>query len=149
LSEVLMLADPRGRAETLEMAFAALNSVEMASLSWSIFQFSGFTGDTPGWKRLEQFLNARLKHMEAVLAGRQWLAGSFTVAEDIVPQLSRLLGKRRFTQEVDRQTAPRISWDIFQSEVGDEIVPRSIRMVSCNVTKASRQMVLHAKARID
>jgi glutathione S-transferase len=42
LSEVLMLADPRGRAETLEMAFAALNSVEMASLSWSIFQFSGF-----------------------------------------------------------------------------------------------------------
>ena len=34
-SEALMPADPRGRAETIEWLFAALNSVEMASLPWS------------------------------------------------------------------------------------------------------------------
>jgi glutathione S-transferase len=36
-SEALMPADPRGRSEVLEWLFAALNSVEMASLPWSIF----------------------------------------------------------------------------------------------------------------
>jgi hypothetical protein len=41
-------------------------SHEMASLPWSIFQFSGDTGDAPGWKRLVEFLNARLQHMEPV-----------------------------------------------------------------------------------
>ena len=40
-SEALMPADPRGRSEVIEWLFAALNSVEMASLPWSIFQFSG------------------------------------------------------------------------------------------------------------
>ena len=46
-SDALMPADPRGRSEVLEWLFAALNSVEMASLPWSIFQFSGDTEDTP------------------------------------------------------------------------------------------------------
>ena len=63
-SDVLMPADPRGRSEVIEWLFAALNSVEMASLPWSIFQFSGLTGDTPGWKRLDDFLMvSRLKHI--------------------------------------------------------------------------------------
>jgi glutathione S-transferase len=79
-SEALMPADPRGRAETIEWLFAALNSVEMASLPWALFQLSGDTGDTPGWKRLDQFLKSRLQHMEKVLAGREWLAGTFSVA---------------------------------------------------------------------
>jgi Glutathione S-transferase, N-terminal domain len=74
-SEALMPADPRGRCEALEWTFAALNSVEMASLPWSILAFSGDTGDTPGWKRFDRFLKARLEHLEPVLAGREWLAG--------------------------------------------------------------------------
>ena len=40
-SEALMPADPRGRSEAKEWLFAALNSVEMASLPWSILMFSG------------------------------------------------------------------------------------------------------------
>jgi glutathione S-transferase len=55
-SDALMPADPRSRCEVLEWLFAALNSVEMASLPWSILAFSGDTGDTPGWKRLDEFL---------------------------------------------------------------------------------------------
>lgn len=90
-SEVLMPADPRGRAETIEWLFAALNSVEMAGLPWSLFQFSGDTGDTPGWKRLDQFLKARLQHMEKVLTRRQWLAGTFSVADILMADVLRLV----------------------------------------------------------
>src|SRR5450432_3619684 len=39
-------ADPGGRSAAKEWLFAALNSVEMASLPWSLFKFSGDTGDT-------------------------------------------------------------------------------------------------------
>jgi glutathione S-transferase len=49
----------------------------MASLPWSILAFSGDTGDTPGWKRLDEFLKARLQHLEPVLAGREWLVDRF------------------------------------------------------------------------
>jgi glutathione S-transferase len=78
-SDALMPADPRGRNEAMEWLFAALNSVEMASLPWSILAFSGDASNTPGWKRLDEFLKARLQHLEPVLAGREWLAGSFSV----------------------------------------------------------------------
>src|SRR3954469_15974862 len=55
LSTALMPADPRGRSEALEWLFAALNSVEMASLPWSLLAFSGNTDETPGWKVLDDF----------------------------------------------------------------------------------------------
>jgi glutathione S-transferase len=45
----------------MEWLFAALNSVEMASLPWSLFMFSGDTADTPGRKFLDQFLNLTLQ----------------------------------------------------------------------------------------
>lgn len=92
-SDALMPADPRGRSEVLEWVFAALNSVEMASLPWSLFMFSGDTGDTPGWKRLDAFLNARLQHLEPVLAGREWLAGSFFVADILMADVLRLVDR--------------------------------------------------------
>jgi glutathione S-transferase len=92
-SDALMPADPHGRSEAKEWLFAALNSVEMASLPWSLFKFSGDAGETPGWKRLDQFLKARLKHMETVLAGRQWLAGAFSVADILMADVLRLVDR--------------------------------------------------------
>ena len=93
-SEKLMPADPRGRSEVMEWLFAALNSVEMASLPWFIFQISGYTGDTPGWKRLDDFLMvSRLKHLEAVLAGREWLAGTFSIADILMVDVLRLVDR--------------------------------------------------------
>jgi glutathione S-transferase len=92
-SDALMPADLRGRSEVVEWVFGALNSVEMASLPWSIFQFSGYTDDTPGWKRLEEFLNARLQHLEPVLAGREWLAGTFSVADILMADVLRLVDR--------------------------------------------------------
>ena len=93
-SEALMPADPRGRAEALEWLFAALNSVEMASLPWSLLKFSGESGDTPGWKFMDDFLKVhRLRHMEPVLAGREWLAGAFSVADIVMADVLRLVDR--------------------------------------------------------
>jgi len=94
LSSALMPADPRGRSETIEWVFAALNSVEMASLPWSILKFTGDSGDTPASKHLDAFLKAaRRKHLEAVLAGREWLAGSFSVADILMADVLRLVDR--------------------------------------------------------
>src|ERR1700749_3437861 len=68
-SPALMPTDARGRAETIEWGFGALNSVEMASLPWSLFQFMGLTSG-PNWEMFDSFLNvSRLPHVENVLAG--------------------------------------------------------------------------------
>jgi glutathione S-transferase len=92
-SDALLPIDPRGRSEAIEWLFAALNSVEMASLPWSLFQFSGNTGDTPGWKLFDEFLKVRLKHLEVVLAEREWLAGTFSVADILMADVLRLVDR--------------------------------------------------------
>ncbi|ULK98646.1 glutathione S-transferase family protein [Bradyrhizobium sp. I71] len=91
LSEKLMPSDPRGRAETTEWVFAALNSVEMASLPWGMSQFMGHPTDTAAWKFVDDFLKLRLKHLEPVLAGREWLAGSFSVADILMSDVLRVV----------------------------------------------------------
>lgn len=93
LSDVLLPADPRGRSIAIQWLFAALNSVEMASLPWSIFQFSGDTESTPGRQRIEKFLAMRLDRMEAVLENCEWLAGSFSVADILMADVLRLVDR--------------------------------------------------------
>ncbi|MEO7466423.1 MAG: glutathione S-transferase family protein [Pseudomonadota bacterium] len=93
----LMPADPRGRAEVMEWAIAALNSVDLPSQPWALFRFMGYPGESPEAKFVEDFLKARLERMEAVLAGREWLvAGRFTVADllmaDVLRQVNRFDG---------------------------------------------------------
>ncbi|AQU82769.1 MULTISPECIES: glutathione S-transferase family protein [unclassified Halomonas] len=92
-SEALMPRDRVGRNETIEWLFAALNSVEMATVPWSLFMFSGDTQDTPGRKNLENFLASRLLHMEQVLAKREWLAGGFSVADIVMSDILRLVDR--------------------------------------------------------
>lgn len=92
-SDRLMPRDPQTRSDTKEWLFAALNSVEMASLPWSLFKFSGDTGDAPAWKRHDAFLQTRLKHMETVLNARQWLAGNFSVADILMADVLRLVDR--------------------------------------------------------
>jgi glutathione S-transferase len=92
-SEALMPADPHGRSHTKEWMFAALNSVEAASMSWVMFNFSGFSYDTPEWQWLDNFVTLRLKHMEAVLAEREWLAGRFSVADILMSDVLRVIDR--------------------------------------------------------
>jgi glutathione S-transferase len=92
-SAALMPADRRGRAQVTEWLFAALNSVEMPSVPWSLFKFSGDVADTPGRKMLDGFLGTRLGHMNDVLAGRDWLAGAFSIADIAMSDVLRLVDR--------------------------------------------------------
>ena len=94
LSDKLMPADRRGRSDAKEWLFAALASVEAASQPWSFFMFSGDTAQTPMRKQFDDFLKVhRLKHMETVLAGREWLAGTFSVADILMADVLRLVNR--------------------------------------------------------
>jgi len=88
-SAKLMPTDPRGRSEATKWLFAALNSVEMASLPWSMFKFTGSDDGSPAVKFVDGFLKLRLKHLEPVLADREWLAGSFSVADILMADVLR------------------------------------------------------------
>jgi glutathione S-transferase len=89
-SPALMPTDRRGRAEVMEWVLAALNSVEMPSLPWVMFRFMDLPGETPEAKFVEDFLKARLERMEAVLTGREWLAGGrFSLADLLMADVLR------------------------------------------------------------
>jgi glutathione S-transferase len=55
-SNALMSADPHCRSEVREWLSATLNSVEAASLPWSILIFTGEARDTSAWKVFDGFL---------------------------------------------------------------------------------------------
>jgi glutathione S-transferase len=93
-SEMLMPADPRERSEVIQWLFAALASVEAASQPWSFFKFSGDADETPMRKFFDGFLHQhRLGHMEPVLAQREWLAGTFSVADILMADVLRLVDR--------------------------------------------------------
>ncbi|AKV00259.1 Glutathione S-transferase [Labilithrix luteola] len=92
-SSVLMPTEPRGRTEVMEWVFAALNSVEMAVMPWALLVFSGEPRDTSAWTRFSDVLDLRLKRTEQVLAGREWLARSFSVADILMADVLRLVDR--------------------------------------------------------
>lgn len=91
LSEKLMPTDAQGRSDTIGWLFAALNSVEIASLPWSIVRSSSGLGDTPVRKNLIEFLAGRLQRMDTILGEREWLVGKFTVADILMADVLRVV----------------------------------------------------------
>jgi glutathione S-transferase len=89
-SPVLLPTDPRGRSEAVQWVFGALNSMEVP---WSMLQYSGDNGDSDAGKRMNAFVSKRLEHLEPVLAQRQWLAGTFSVADILMCEVLRLVGR--------------------------------------------------------
>jgi glutathione S-transferase len=93
-SDKLVPADPRGRSEAIQWLFAALASVEAASQPWSFFKFSGDTAQTPMRTFFDDFLKKhRLGHLEPVLAGREWLVGTFSIADILMADVLRLVDR--------------------------------------------------------
>ena len=89
----LMPTELRNRAETKEWLFAALNSVEMASLPWALMQVWDDSGHSPIQKRFDDFTKLRLTRMEPVLAGREWLTGAFSIADIAMADVLRLVDR--------------------------------------------------------
>lgn len=92
-SETLMPATDPGRSEVIQWLFAALNSVEMASLPYSIFKFSDDTTASPGRQALDAFLESRLGHMDTILSGREYVAGAFSIADIAMADVLRLVDR--------------------------------------------------------
>jgi len=92
-SEALMPRDPKGRAAVIAWMFAALNSVEMASLPVSIHKLSDGDEQTAGRKALDAFLEARLRNTNGVLADRDWLTGRFSAADILMADVLRLVNR--------------------------------------------------------
>lgn len=92
-SERLLPTDERGRSAAMQWLFAALNSVEMASLPWALFRFTRDDSEGPGRKLMDDWIALRLKHMDAVLAGREWLAGQFSIADIVMSDALRLVDR--------------------------------------------------------
>ncbi|MFT3727084.1 MAG: glutathione S-transferase family protein [Terricaulis sp.] len=91
-SEKLLPTDPHARSEVIEWVFAALNSVEIISVPWSITKFTGESADAGLAKFVTDWLDKRLGHVEAVLATRQWLAGgAFSIADILMSDVLRLI----------------------------------------------------------
>jgi glutathione S-transferase len=93
LSPKLMAVEPPERSTVKEWLFAALASVEGASQPWSFFEFSGDAEKTPMRMFFDTFLESRLKHMETVLAGREWLAQQFSIADILMADVLRLVDR--------------------------------------------------------
>jgi glutathione S-transferase len=89
-SEVLIPVDPAGRTNVLQWVFAAQNSIETAALPWVIWRFAQDDTRCPGHDRLDAYLDGRLTRLEAVLAGREWLAGRFSAADILMADALRL-----------------------------------------------------------
>jgi glutathione S-transferase len=96
-SDRLMPTDPHGRIDVTEWVFAALNSMEMATVPWSMFEFQKQFGNNVdgewGAKFFGDWVSARRKHMEAVLTDLEWLAGSFSVADILMADVLRLVDR--------------------------------------------------------
>ena len=94
LSDALLPAERRARSDAKEWLFAALNSVEMASLPWSLLQFSNESETSSAWQLFDGFLKThRLKHLEPIVAERDWLAGSFSIADIVMSDALRLVNR--------------------------------------------------------
>jgi len=91
-SDALLPANPRRRSEAVQWLVAALNSVEAATQPWVLLKFTDDTA-SPAWKFFDDWTKARLKHLEPILAEREWLAGSFSVADILMSDVLRAVDR--------------------------------------------------------
>lgn len=90
---VLMPAEAQARSAMRHWLFTARDSVEAAGLPWSRFMMSGAAAQTPGHRQLDEFLKLQLARMEPEFAGREWLAGGFSVADILMADVLRLIDR--------------------------------------------------------
>jgi glutathione S-transferase len=122
----LMPADPDARAKVTMWMFAALNSVEpyLANLVNLVV----FAADEP-WAAgarpaAEAMVDKRLRDLDDWLDGREWLAGSFSVADILMATVLRLVDNMEMVERYARVTAYRercIARPAFQKALADQV----------------------------
>ena len=80
----------RGRVSVTEWLFAALHSVEIASVPWSALASSPDPANAREWAHWNGLFKRRLQRLEPVLTGSEWLAGDFSVADILMADVLRL-----------------------------------------------------------
>jgi len=103
-SEVLLPADPAGRARAVTWVFAALNSIEIVVQQLAVIDL--FHADQE-WAKLhrpgiEQAVKKRLAELAAWLGDREYLEDSFTAGDLMMTTVLRIL---RHTDLLDAQPA--------------------------------------------
>ena len=93
LSDKLLPVDARARNDAVQWLVAALNSIEMATVPWSIFIFYDFKVESAAWKFFDGWVGARLDRLEPVFSNREWLAGSFSIADILMSDALRLVNR--------------------------------------------------------
>ena len=91
-SPLLMPADRAGRSATVQWLFAALNSVEVATVAWTLQKFMK-DPETEATRRLDGFVALRVSHLEPVLARQPWLVGAFSIADIAMADVLRVVDK--------------------------------------------------------
>jgi glutathione S-transferase len=99
-SPVLLPTDPAQRAQVVTWMFAALNSVEPHVANFS--NLVAFSADQ-AWAierrpALEEMALKRLRDVDAWLAGRDYLAGGFSVADILMTTVLRLLDRSELVE---------------------------------------------------
>lgn len=92
-SEHLMPSDQAGRFTVTQWVFGALNSMEMASVPWSLFKFSGTDNDQSGFGMFDNFLSNRLTHLESFIGDKHWLTDQFSIADILMVDVLRLIDR--------------------------------------------------------
>lgn len=116
-SEALLPRDPAGEAQTLQWMFAALNSIEMVTVSWWFLEISGEEHN-----KLAPWMAKRLAQLEAVLKEREWLAAHRYTAADLlmadVLRVSKLraYGERPATESYVKRVTDRPAFQEARAE---------------------------------
>lgn len=91
-----LLPGPR-RAEVAQWLFAALNTVEIAVIRWETMvlaeRLPEFFGPAPAREvtaHARQELDTKLAALEQAVAGRDWLAGAFSIADIAMTEVLRV-----------------------------------------------------------
>lgn len=97
-SPALLPTDPASRAQATMWMFAALNSVEpdIGNLANLLFFEAHEAWAAERQPVLEEMAVKRLRDLDAWLAGRDYLAGHFTVADILMTTVLRLLDETDF-----------------------------------------------------
>lgn len=104
---VLLPAEPAARLEAVSWMFAALHSVEphVVPLAQMLAFSAGEAWAIERRPALEQTARKRLADVEAALAQRDWLAGSFSAADILMAHALRLIGSTGLVGEFARLAA--------------------------------------------